>query len=180
MGDFNVAPEFLEESGFLGLVRARTVAQDNVAFTCDVGETMIDYVVRSESAHSSVKVSADARCPFRAHACLDVAPLFDALSTPVCQRRTPLKFPEIVGPDNVWLSCVAEASSTLLPQDMQIPDDIIAAMPQHTVEDLPPQLGRKYLVWSRAVELMLLSRANALVDEPHQYFGRGTTLQRRM
>eukprot|EP00959_Pyramimonas_sp_CCMP1952_P202521 4235127-Pyramimonas_sp.AAC.1 len=53
-------------------------------------------------------------------------------------------------------------------------------MPQHAAENLPPQLGMKYLVWSRAVELMLISRACALVGEPHQYFGRGTMLQRRI
>eukprot|EP00959_Pyramimonas_sp_CCMP1952_P194306 4063106-Pyramimonas_sp.AAC.1 len=71
MGDFSVAPELLKESGCLGLVRTRAIVPDNVAFTCDVGETMIDYVVCSESLYSYVEVSADVRSPFRTHACLD-------------------------------------------------------------------------------------------------------------
>eukprot|EP00959_Pyramimonas_sp_CCMP1952_P232640 4861821-Pyramimonas_sp.AAC.1 len=61
-----MAPELLEESGYLGLVRARTIVPDNVAFTCDVGEALIDHLVCSESLYSYAKVSADARSPFKA------------------------------------------------------------------------------------------------------------------
>eukprot|EP00959_Pyramimonas_sp_CCMP1952_P016264 344218-Pyramimonas_sp.AAC.1 len=100
MWDFHVAPELLEESRFLEAVRGRTIVPDSVSFTCDVGETMIDYVVCSESVLSYVSVSADARSPFKTRACLDVALDFEALSSPVCQRRAPLRFPEAFGPDN--------------------------------------------------------------------------------
>eukprot|EP00959_Pyramimonas_sp_CCMP1952_P224869 4702147-Pyramimonas_sp.AAC.1 len=52
-------------------------------------------------------------------------------------------------------------------------------MPQQTVDKLAPQLGVKYHVWPRAAELMMVSRARALVDQPHLHLGRGTMLQRR-
>eukprot|EP00959_Pyramimonas_sp_CCMP1952_P376379 7883772-Pyramimonas_sp.AAC.1 len=61
MGDFNAAPELLEEPRFLGAVRGRTIVPDDVSFTCDMGETMFDCVVCSESVFSYVSVPADAR-----------------------------------------------------------------------------------------------------------------------
>eukprot|EP00959_Pyramimonas_sp_CCMP1952_P081047 1693389-Pyramimonas_sp.AAC.1 len=36
MGGFNMSPDLLQESGFLELVRARTVVPGNVTFTCVV------------------------------------------------------------------------------------------------------------------------------------------------
>eukprot|EP00959_Pyramimonas_sp_CCMP1952_P226558 4737293-Pyramimonas_sp.AAC.1 len=43
-GDFNNAPELLADSGWFELARSCPLVPNNVEFTCDVGEAMIDFL----------------------------------------------------------------------------------------------------------------------------------------
>eukprot|EP00959_Pyramimonas_sp_CCMP1952_P212618 4448583-Pyramimonas_sp.AAC.1 len=86
LGDFNMSPDLLLESGFLEITWSRVRVPDDAEYTCDVSMTMIDYAVCSRDVAPLVKVRTVLESPFKTHACLHVTIDADVLEQ-VVQRR---------------------------------------------------------------------------------------------
>eukprot|EP00959_Pyramimonas_sp_CCMP1952_P031508 661027-Pyramimonas_sp.AAC.1 len=149
-------------------------------FICGSGETTIDCVVCSRVLYPYLTVVADLTSPFETHARLDVVLDVDALVGPVCQGSKPREIPEAMCPDDHWLTCMAQASSSLLEAPpFVMPEDRYSAFPEHAVYRMSGSLGKQYLARSRALALQALSRARAVVDDAELYRGRGSMLKRK-
>eukprot|EP00959_Pyramimonas_sp_CCMP1952_P272103 5689349-Pyramimonas_sp.AAC.1 len=56
--------------GWFALARSCPLVPKSVGFTCDAGETMIDFLVCSRDVYRAFDLKAVLTAPFKTHACL--------------------------------------------------------------------------------------------------------------